>query len=40
LLDQEDPLKVEIEELTESILAVKAEQEYIVAREIRHRNSK
>lgn len=39
-LDEEDPLKNEIEELADSILAVKAEQEYIVARERRHRDSK
>lgn len=37
--NQEDPLRVEIEELAESILAVKAEQEYIVARERRHRDT-
>ncbi|CAO3655014.1 unnamed protein product [Mucor hiemalis] len=30
---------IEIEELAESILAVKAEQEYIVARERRHRDT-
>ncbi|KAI7904331.1 emp24/gp25L/p24 family/GOLD-domain-containing protein [Cokeromyces recurvatus] len=36
---EEDPLREEIEELAESILAVKAEQEYIVARERRHRDT-
>ncbi|KAG2205702.1 hypothetical protein INT47_008059 [Mucor saturninus] len=35
----EDPLKKEIEELAESILAVKAEQEYIVSREKKHRDT-
>ncbi|KAG2195298.1 hypothetical protein INT46_009773 [Mucor plumbeus] len=37
--NEEDPLKNEIEELADSILAVKAEQEYIVARERRHRDT-
>ncbi|KAI9361729.1 supernatant protein factor C-terminal domain-containing protein [Pilaira anomala] len=37
--NQADPLKAEIEELAESIRAVKAEQEYIVAREKVHRNT-
>jgi len=40
IVDEEDPLKNEIEELADSILAVKAEQEYIVARERRHRDSR
>lgn len=35
-----DPLQVEIEELAESIFAIKSSQEYIVARERRHRDSK
>ncbi|GAA5802956.1 COPII-coated vesicle protein [Helicostylum pulchrum] len=37
--NQEDPLKNEIEELAESILSVKAQQEYLVAREKVHRNT-
>ncbi|KAI9483958.1 MAG: COPII-coated vesicle protein [Benjaminiella poitrasii] len=37
--NEEDPLQSEIQELAESILAVKAEQEYIVARERRHRDT-
>ncbi|GAA5810348.1 hypothetical protein MFLAVUS_003769 [Mucor flavus] len=37
--NQEDPLKNEIEELTESILSVKAQQEYLIAREKVHRNT-
>ncbi|KAI8641521.1 emp24/gp25L/p24 family/GOLD-domain-containing protein [Parasitella parasitica] len=37
--ENKDPLKNEIEELADSILAVKAEQEYIVARERRHRDT-
>lgn len=40
IVDQGDPLKKEIEELADSIMAVKAEQEYIVFRERRHRDSK
>jgi hypothetical protein len=35
-----DPLEKEIRELADSILGIKAEQEYIVARERRHRDSK
>ncbi|KAG0793348.1 hypothetical protein G6F22_005628 [Rhizopus arrhizus] len=34
-----DPLQVEIEELAESIFAIKSSQEYIVARERRHRDT-
>lgn len=40
LLVKIDPLQVEIEELAESIFAIKSSQEYIVARERRHRDSK
>ncbi|KAI8382307.1 emp24/gp25L/p24 family/GOLD-domain-containing protein [Blakeslea trispora] len=37
--NHEDPLRNEIEELAESILNIKAEQEYIIAREQRHRDT-
>ncbi|CEG64529.1 hypothetical protein RMATCC62417_01484 [Rhizopus microsporus] len=36
---QTDPLKHEIEELADSIFAIKSAQEYIVARERRHRDT-
>jgi hypothetical protein len=35
-----DPIEREIRELAESIFAIKDEQEYIVARERQHRDSK
>lgn len=35
-----DPIEREVRELAESIFAIKDEQEYIVARERQHRNSK
>ncbi|RCH84845.1 p24 complex component, partial [Rhizopus stolonifer] len=36
---QTDPLKIEIEELAESIFDIKSSQEYIVARERKHRDT-
>lgn len=40
IIVQTDPLKIEIEELAESIFDIKSSQEYIVARERKHRDSK
>lgn len=40
VLETTDPLEREIAELAESIFDVKAKQEYIVYREIQHRDSK